>query len=237
MKFKQYAISKLTVEALETFILQIRPKTDREIFRFKPGQYCYIKNPIYKNSDEAHIFSIASSPNTKTYLEFCIKVYGNWTKNLSEMKKGKLLYINGPFGRFTWDSTEDHNAVFLVGGIGISPIMSVLRYINNKRRKGNFLLIYGNRTQETIAYKQELEMLAQQIEKLRIVHIFSHLLPNDPWQGYRGFVTSDVLQKEVNFHIKPTFFVIGPQIFITKMDAILKQYDVQDDKTKHEIIT
>lgn len=70
----------------------------------------------------------------------------------------------------------------------------------------------------------------------RIVHIFSHLLPNDPWQGYRGLVTSDVLQKEVDFYIEPTFFVIGPPIFIEKMDAILKDYNVQDHKIKHELI-
>ena len=237
MKFNEYIISSLTTEAPEIFILQVIPKTNKEIFHFQPGQYCYIKNPAYKDLDEAHIFSIASSPDTKTYLEFCIKVYGDWTKKLSKTKKGRLLRISNPVGKFTWNNVIDRNAVFLVGGVGISPTMSILSYINKKRYKGNLLLIYGNRTQDTIAYRQELAGLAQKIKRLRIVHILSHLLPNDSWQGYRGFVTAEVLQKEVNFHINPTFFVIGPPIFIEKMDAILKDCKVQGDKIKHEVIS
>lgn len=236
MGFTEYIISERKPEVPETFLLRVKPKNPEKIFHFKPGQYCHIKNPLYEKPSDIHTFSIASSPGTKNYLEFCIKVYGNWTKTLSQAKTGDILQIEGPFGKFIWNDQTDTHAVFLVGGIGISPIMSMLHSINEKNYTGNFLLIYGNRTQDTIAYQKELEKFTQQIQKFRIVHIFSHLAPSDPWQGYRGFVTADVLQKEVDFSIQPTFFIIGPPIFIDKMNALLKNFSVAKNKIKQELI-
>lgn len=236
MIFQEYRVLAVEEEVPGTFLVRVKPGDNKAIFEFLPGQYCQIKNPQYGKPQDIHTFSIASSPLTNDHLEFCIKVYGNWTKTLSEIKTGDTLQIAGPMGEFIWNKDTDSNAVFLVGGVGISPIMSMLRYINEQKYQGNFTLVYGNRTQATIAYNQELAMFTKQIKELNIVHIFSHLLPDDPWKGYRGFVTADILQKEVNFTVRPTFFVIGPPIFIEKMNAVLKSFGVQENKIKQELI-
>jgi len=148
---------------------------------------------------------VLSSPIRNDYLEFCIKEYGHWTKELSQIEIGATLYISNPQGSFVWDKTYT-NVVFLLGGIGISPIMSMLRFLKDTKQDQSLTLLYGNRTVETIAYKDELETLKKYFTYYNVVHIFSHLPQDHPWNGYRGFITSDILRTEVNFERKPTFF-------------------------------
>ncbi len=234
--FKDYIITKIQPDTIDTFILQVKPITTSFV-PFIPGQYCKMKNPTYTNPQEEHIFSIASSPTNHHYLEFYIRIYGMWTKTLSKAKVGDTLSIAYPFGKFLFDEKTDRNAVFLVGGVGISPIMSMLRYIYEKVFQGNFILLYGNRTPETIGYKQELGFLAQKIQKLYIVDIFSDLSPTDPWQGYRGFITKEIIEKEINFSLKPTFFIIGPPVFIEKMETILHSFPSGTYSIKKELLS
>lgn len=236
MKYQTYIIKSIRKEAEETFILQVIPADKFSILSFKPGQYGTIKNPTYHHPDEEHTFSFASSPNTKEYLEFCIKVYGQWTKILVEKHSGEELYIAGPFGNFIWNKPTDRNAVFLVGGVGIAPIISILRYIDDNTDIGNYILIYGNRTPQFIAYRNEMSTLTKNIRTLKVVDIFSHLDSSDSWQGYRGFVNEDILRNEVDFSIKPTFFVIGPPVFLQKMEMLLKQFGIKENKIKQEKI-
>lgn len=236
MLFTDFIIIRKIQNTPDTFILQVKPKKIVPITPFAPGQYIKMKNPKDAKPDEEHAFSIASSSNNTAYLEFYIRAYGDWTKKFMQQHIGDIVQIAGPFGDFIWDNTTDRNAAFLVGGVGISPIISMLRFINEEKYQGNYTLIYGNRTPQTIAYKDELEHLEKELEKLRIVHIFSELKQDDPWKGYRGFVTKEVLEKEIDFLSKPTFFIIGPPIFIHKMTDLLKACNVPTKKIKKELI-
>lgn len=189
-------------------------------WHFKPGQYVLLKNPHSKTPDEEHPFSIASSPENST-LEFCIKTCGDWTKELGNINPGDMLEVSDPQGDCLWDENIQ-NVVFLIGGIGISPVMAMLRSIAKQQSKPlSVVLLYGNRTPQTIVYKNELEKLKQALPMLRIVHIFSELsLPPDS-KSYIGFITRDIIEQSVTLANKPTFFVIGPPIFLTKMTKIL----------------
>src|SRR5579871_3747366 len=102
----------------DTYIFRLHPKP----FNFLPGQYVFLQNTLFK-PDDPHPFSIASSPFQKNCLEFCIKKYGQWTQTFSQKEKGEIVYISEPQGNFLWDQSIEH-AVVLLGGIGISPIMS-----------------------------------------------------------------------------------------------------------------
>jgi len=234
--FTDYIIINKTPHTNDAFYLQVKPKEPISITRFMSGQYCKIKNPNFIDPNEEHPFSIASSPNNKKYLEFYVRAYGDWTKALQKKPLGAIVQIALPFGNFTLDKTTDRNSVFLVGGVGISPVISMLRFIQEQGYKGNYTLIYGNRTQQTIAYKKELDTLCKRIKTCNIVHIFSDLAPNDSWRGYRGFVTKEILEKEVNFSLSPTFFVIGPPIFIEKMNEMLRIFSVKKKQIKQELI-
>lgn len=233
MTFKTYHVTHIFEEVPNTYILRLQPAEGR-IFPFLPGQFVYIKNPFFL-PEESHPFSIASSPNEKTYLEFCIKVYGDWTKKITEIKKGSIFEISEPRGSFIWNKSIRH-AVFLLGGIGISPIMSILRFLaENKQLVESITMLYGNRTPETIAYKDELVMLSTLLP-LKIIHIFSHVIPSDSVQGHRGFITEEILKKEVNLECNPTFFVVGPPIFVEKMKGLLSDFTTPYTRIKEELL-
>lgn len=233
MKFYEYTLANKILETGDTHIYQFTPKNYEEAFSFFPGQYVLIKNPKYK-AEEEHPFSIASSPTDPSMLEFCIKTYGDWTEEMAKAQRGDTFLISDPQGKFTWESDTLH-AVFLLGGIGISPIMSMLRFIKDmKLDPQSLIMLYGNRTPESVAYRKELEALQHDLHTLKIVDIYSHLPDDHPWTGYRGFITKDILQKEVNLTLQPTFFIIGPPVFIKKMDELLDIFSIPSGKRMKE---
>lgn len=232
MQFIQATIQERKQLLKDTYIIRLKPI--EYTFTFLPGQYVFLKNPAYL-PDEAHPFSIASSPLEKNYLEFCIKVYGDWTERLSTLKKGSLLYLSHPLGNFIWKNNIEH-VVFLLGGIGISPIISMLRYLSQQHDVPKTItILYGNRTPETIVYRDELEQLTE-ILPIKLVHIFSHIADSHPWEGYRGFITEEIIENETHLQEKPTFFVIGPPIFTEKVKKILLHLHTSPDYIKEELL-
>lgn len=233
MNYHSYRLLSKSQTAEDTFIYRFSPDSTSPLL-FKPGQYVFITNPQSENPLEPHPFSIASSPLQTDYLEFCIKTYGDWTKELEQSKEGQTFLLSDPQGNFTWDSSILHT-VFLLGGIGISPIISMLRFmLDMKLHPKSLIMMYGNRTPDTVAYRKELEEIQNLLPMLKIVDIYSHLPDNHPWTGYKGFITQEIIEKEVNLTLKPTFFYIGPPIFIEKMDSLLDQLSVPQEKRRKE---
>ena len=235
MQFDKYIIVNQKRLTDDIFSIIVKPADSGRVFHFKPGQFVHIKAPLFVNL-ESHPFSIVSSPLAHDKLEFCIRACGDWTNSFVKLLDGAELQIAGPFGTFSWEDSLT-NAVFLAGGVGIAPVMSMLNYLSQQKINLNLLLLYGNRTETTIVYKKELEELTKKINSLKIVHILSDISPNNPWKGYRGFVTPNILKKEVDFSLDPTFFICGPPIFITKMEDLLRSnFSIGEQKIKSEII-
>ncbi len=236
MKYSEAVIQNIKQELDDTYIFQC-VLNQQQIPSFLPGQYCYLANPTYKNPLEFHPFSIASSPLEKNYLEFCIKVYGSWTQTFCKKKQGDTFFLSENTGTFTWNKEIDR-AVFLLGGIGISPIMSMLRFIAaNKDKPSSLVMLYGNRTPETIAYEKELIQLQKIIPSFAVINIFSELSSPPSAKSYSGFITKEIIEKEVDQIHKQTFFIIGPPPFLQSMDNVLKDLSIDKKKIKTESIT
>ena len=211
--------------------MQVKP-TRPPLFSFFPGQFCQIKNPTYLKPEEARCFSIASAPH-ESHLEFAFKVYGSWTKQLGRARIGDSLHISGPFGKFTW-SQDLPNAVFLAGGIGITPFISMLRSIQRSPRKSTITLLYGNRTEADIAYRSEIQAMVDTLPQSKVIHILSNTTSGDSWTGYRGFFSKEILLKEIAFDKSPSFFVCGPPPFVTLSEKLLDECNVDRTKVKRE---
>lgn len=232
MAFQTFIIQEKRIIEPTVIIIRVYPQASAEIFPFRPGQYVKIRNPKYTKKDEEHFFSIASSPKEMNYLEFCVRQYGNWTQAFFQLQEGDVIEIDDPMGTFTWDDKEK-NVVFLVGGTGISPVMSMLRYLRDTNSDTKVTMIYGSRNR-VIVYKDELDQLEKDMKDFRVVHILSEAADDKEWRGYHGFITRDIIEKEINFTQKPTFFLTGPSIFIDKMVNLLLQMGVNPDKIKNE---
>lgn len=236
LSFDDYIIENTKKLPGDTLIFRLKPKNSPSVFHFSPGQFCQVKNPLYAKPEETHLFSIASSPVVRDHLELCIKIYGFWTQSLLNLKEGNILQIAGPFGRFIFEDTIN-NAVFLAGGIGITPMISMLRYIAGRKFNPNITLLYGSRTKDTIAYKEEIDSLRQTLPRLQVIHILSHLKPEDIWPGYRGFITREILQKEVNLSNNPVFFICGPPVFVLLMKKLLSELNISENNIRQELFT
>lgn len=234
MQYKGYIIISIIHFTSDIFIIQVQPKDAKTVTPFLPGQHVYIKNPHYSKPEETHIFSISSSPKSKHYYEFCIRIYGKWTQTLNKAKAGQQLFISHPTGNFVW-STKYHKAVFMAGGLGISPFMSMLRFMRDTHQSVHIVLLYGNKN-ESIVYKEELDDLQKNMQTLHVVHILSHIDYTSGWKGYRGFITKDIIVKEIPIFEKYTYFIIGPPMFIELMEDHLFDIGISEEFIKLEMI-
>jgi ferredoxin-NADP reductase len=240
MKFSQYKIVEKVLDTEDTFIFRLKP-IENEILSFLPGQYTYLRNPLFSSPFEEHPFSFASSPLQKDYLEFCIKIRGDWTNEVTQLEVGAILEVSAPLGKFTLRDNAPF-LVFLVGGVGIPPIVSMLRYLRDSKLDTEVVLVYGNRTPDTINYKNTLRELQGKID-LKIVYVYSDIedrsdLDNlsSELQGYTGFITPSIIEKEVNLEKKPVFYLIGPTVFIEYIREELEKLQIQKDHIKYELI-
>ena len=182
---------------------------DAEEFRFFPGQYVDIGIP---GSEDTRSFSMANvSAKTSGQLEFIIKCYpgGRFSEFLAtSVDVGDELPLTGPFGVFTLrDSPAE--LVFVGGGAGMAPILSVLRSLAERDPQRKATYYYGARGRRDLCFEAELQALAQQLPNFTYVPALSEPGPDDAWEGEVGFVT-DVVRKHEHDLRKSDAYVCGP---------------------------
>ncbi len=175
---------------------------------FQPGQYAWLTLGETPFAIQQHPFSFASSACAPNRLEFAIKKAGDFTATIKDVSPGTRAYLEGPYGAFTLDPRAEA-AVFVAGGIGVTPALSILRTARGRGDGRPFVLIYGNVSEEEIAFFDETETLAEQLN-LKVVHVLSE--PDPDWNGEAGFITKEVLER----HLADVagkdaqYFVCGP---------------------------
>lgn len=177
-----------------------------------PGQFHFVTFP---NSGavpaEEHHFTISSCPMEREFVESTIKASGDFTSQIGDLKAGDAAIVQGDFGRFSYilhgNETEQ---VFIAGGIGVTPLMSMLRHMGSVGSKLPVTLLYGNKTEADIVFRGELdEMQAAQQPPLRVVHVLSDA--NESWAGERGHVDGKLLNQLLSDDLSNTgFYVCGP---------------------------
>jgi predicted ferric reductase len=189
-----------------TLVLEPRSGTP---LRFAPGQFAWLTVGASPFAMHEHPFSIASSAERGGRIELSIKALGDFTSQVGSTPVGTPAWIDAPYGTFSIDDApEAPGYAFVAGGVGIGPIMSMLRTLADRGDRRPLVLFYGNRVWERIAFREELDRLASRLD-LRVVHVL--LEPPPGWTGERGFVTEDVLMRHLpadrhRFHC----FLCGP---------------------------
>jgi predicted ferric reductase len=194
MTRKPYLIEEITPERGDVWTLALRP-IGHSGFQFQPGQFAWITLNITPYSMREHPFSIASSAEHAERLEFGIKASGDFTGRLKDYEPGTKAYLDGPYGVFTIDRYEDSAGfVLIAGGIGITPIMSILVTAAERQDERPYLLIYASKSWDDITYREALDELKEQID-LTIVHVLRQ--PPEGWQGETGYVNQALLDRYI----------------------------------------
>ena len=181
---RSYTIKKTQLERGDVFTITVEPKGHKG-FSFSPGQFAWLtawKTPF---SDTEHPFSIASSAEKKASFQFSIKNLGPFSKRVQTLKAGDRLYVDGPYGSFNLDRHKDaEKLVFIPGGIGVTPIMSMMRTMADRKDERPIILFYCNREWETVTFREEVKALEK---KLNLTTIYTIEKPPEKWEGENGF--------------------------------------------------
>jgi propane monooxygenase reductase subunit len=174
------------------------------------GQYVDITIP---GSDESRSFSMANTPEAAgDQLEFVIKVYpdGRFSHFLdSQVSVGDRLDVVGPFGVFTLRDGRDSDLVFVGGGAGMAPILSVLRSLAERGSTRKATYYYGARRRRDLCFEQELHALEERLPNFHFVPALSEPDDEDGWDGEVGLIT-DVMSKNETDLTDADSYVCGP---------------------------
>ena len=192
---------------------------------FKPGQFAWLTLGHSPFSIQQHPFSMASSASQPGQLEFVIKEAGDFTRYLSTVKPGETAFLEGPYGVFTMDPTTQRRAVFIVGGIGITPILSMIRSRLDAQNHTPMWLIYANKSEQDIIMRDTLEAFTQKLP-LTVTHVLSD--PSDDWMGESGYVDGDLLDEYLPEDAEDIdYFVCGPPPMMDLVEPELKKRGVE----------
>ena len=209
---------------------------DGEEFRFFPGQYVDIGIP---GSEDTRSFSMANiSAKESGQLEFVIKCYpgGRFSEFLdTTLAVGDELPITGPFGVFTLrDSPAE--LVFVGGGAGMAPILSVLRSLAERDPNRKATFYYGARARRDLCFEDELRALEQLLPNFTYVPALSEAGPDDAWDGEVGFITEVVRAHEHNLK-KTDAYVCGPPPMVEAAIAVLGELGAQEARIFYDKFT
>ena len=186
-------------------------------YEFTAGQWFVLTIPRGDGYLTKH-FTHSSSP-TEGYIDFTTRLTGSEYKNaLDALPLGAEVEIEGPFGAFTL-ADDAERACFLTGGIGITPIRSILRYMADSGDDREVVLLYGNKDFDSIAFRLELESFTAQLPRLSVVHVLSD--PQPDWDGHRGYIRDEILDQELPQGGGWTHYISGPPAMVTSIKELL----------------
>ena len=164
---------------------------------FRAGQFAFLTIANSPFSLEQHPFSISSSAEHTEQLDFTIKELGDYTNTIGEIEFGSRAYIDGPYGSLTLPETAASGIMLVAGGIGVTPIISMIRTLRDREEHGTpLVLIYAANRREDLAFTQELDEMASS-DDLDIDVIYVLADPDDTWTGATGFVTPELLERHL----------------------------------------
>jgi predicted ferric reductase len=228
---RPYVVSEVRQERGDSWTLVMQPEHHAG-FRFSPGQFGWLTLWRSPFKITGHPFSFSSSAEvTDGRVEMTIKNLGDLTSRIREVPVGRCVYIDGPYGAFTIGNPADMH-VLIAGGVGITPMMSMIRTFADRGDKRPVILIYGSKDWESITFCEELEELKGRLD-LKVVHVLSN--PPADWTGEKGFVNAEILKR----HLPPSYadheyFICGPNVMMDVIEKALGEMHVPLSKYHSE---
>ena len=205
---------------------------------FKAGQflnYTLLDPPETDAEGNLRSFSIASAPFEEDLLVATRLRDTAFKRVLRTMPLGTEIQAEGPFGSFTLHVDASRPAVFLAGGIGITPFRSMILEASKKRLPHPLFLFYSNRRPEDAAFLQELQEMERQNPNYRFIGTMTKLVDSKrPWHGETGFISATLLNKVMGHLAAPIYYSAGPPAMVQGLHAMLNKAGVADGHIRAE---
>jgi ferredoxin-NADP reductase len=217
----------------DTKTLRFRIPKERQLSA-KPGQFLAFQWTI-DGQRVMRSYSVSSSPIHGNYVEITPKRMENGRVSVflnDRAKPGLRVEASGPYGRFYFDETLHKSIVLIAAGSGITPMISMLRYIEDLKLATSVTLLYCVRTAADIIFQSELARLERSLSNFRYEVCLSQ--PDPAWKGHSGRLTSGFISQHVIDLDSPTFFLCGPKGFMDNARQILSSLRVQQERILQE---
>jgi ferredoxin-NADP reductase len=201
-------------------------------YEFRAGQHADFV--FGSDSDNSRTLSLASSPLDKQSIMIAMRMRKTAFKSaLKTAALGTKFIVSRPRGSFTLQRDITRPAVFLAGGIGITPIRSILRSAIQERLGHRLYLFYSNREADDAAFFEELQGMAAQNPNFTLVPTVTGDKPLS-WPHEKGHISRDMLTRHLQGLNGPIYYIAGPSGMVTAMTGLLNASGVSDDDMKTE---
>lgn len=229
------------IEALTHDIKRLALKlVDPPEMTFLSGQYAELYIP---GTDTHRAYSMANTTETDKRAEFIIKVYpgGRFSSLLDDDSENRLsigdrMAMKVPFGMFTLREKSEGDIVFIGGGSGMAPILSILRHMAEKGIERGATYYYGARTAKDLFYLDEMKELEERMPGFKFVPALSDPDPEDNWEGETGLITDVVQRLEGDLKGKEAYLA-GPPPMIDAAIPVLVMKGLDEENVYYDKFT
>jgi predicted ferric reductase len=181
---------------------------------FLPGQFAFLKFEINGELNESHPFSFSSAPQSPS-LRFSIKKLGEFTQFIEQIPAGTIAKIDGPYGTFSYKTFKNKRQVWVAGGIGITPFLSMATSLQGDDQKVD--LYYCVKDDSEAVYLGELSAIADKQKNLRMIPIMSNQV---------GLLTAQTIFAKSDDLDEAAFLICGPKTMMSSLRAQLRSLGV-----------
>jgi ferredoxin-NADP reductase len=207
-------------------------------FAFTAGQFVDIGllNPSETDAEgNTRGFSVASAPHEDSIMVTTRLRDTAFKRVLKAMPLETEVKIEGPFGNLRLHNDVKRTAVFLAGGIGITPFRSILLDVAKKKLPHHIFLFFSNRRPEDAPFLDELQALEKRNVNYRLIGTMTEMKESKAsWLGERGFITKKMLDKHLEKAPSPIYYIAGPPVMVNALHAMFRESGVDDDDIRTE---
>lgn len=224
-------------EAGDARTVTLRP-VEHHGFTFRPGQFAWVgfgRSPFAMTQHPISLSSSGDVPVPAGHISFTIKALGDWSSGVvPAVRPGDRAWVDGPHGVFSIDREEGAGYGLIGGGVGITPLRSMVLSMEQRGDRRPIVLFYGARNEEDLTFDEELAALDARMENLTVVRVLSR--PSEQWTGERGYVNAAVLARHLPEGLLTRFqyFICGPGVLMDAMEDALPSLGVSADRIHTE---
>jgi predicted ferric reductase len=206
---------------VSTLVLELRGhRLGRRTLEFAPGQFAWLRlNPSI--GAQEHPFTIASSAHQRGRTEFTIRHSGDFTNALRRLRPGNPVWLDGPHGAFSVDLQHSTGLVMIAGGVGITPMISMLRTLAHRHDRRPHRLVTVARTADELLFRAELSELRKRLN-LTVVELLRQ--PPEGWTGASGAIDEALLTTLLPGQFRRNqldYYLCGPPALVTDVLTVL----------------
>jgi len=218
---RPFTLTRIAPEGISSVSIELSP-VDKRPFRYVPGQFVIVSFQSKHISPEPHPFTLSSTPTRPEYLQVTVRTNGDWTRHVARIAVGERVYIQGPFGRFSHVFTDPAREIIMIaGGIGITPMLSMMRFMADRRDQRAITLIWSNRSRDHMVYPGELNEFGEKLTGFRSVLIFTG--NSDEWLSTEGLNLEKLQSMLQGCNRHAAAFVCGPEQMMAQVKNDLKR--------------